>query len=100
MKRSEILATATELINGDRAQQYGDAKTTHQAIEDIVNILYTIQQEEVTAGRSKGFPPATAAYVFQIATKMVRAARSPRKLDTWIDIAGYAALAGEAVSDE
>ena len=35
MKRDEILKEAENLINGDRAKDYGDAYTNHKRIADI-----------------------------------------------------------------
>ena len=35
MNRAEILTTAEQLINGDRARDYGDAATNFQRIADL-----------------------------------------------------------------
>ncbi len=86
MTRDEILAEAGRLINGDRAADYGDARRSFAAIAQIWSAIL---------GR-----PVTVDDVARcmIALKLVRAVNSPEKLDSWIDIAGYAALGGEIAS--
>ena len=39
MKRDEILRQAETLINGDRAQDYGDAKENFQDIGDLWSVF-------------------------------------------------------------
>jgi len=83
MKRDEILKTAEKLINGPRAQDYGDAYENHKRIADFWSIILG--------------QPVTVAQVYQcmIALKMARLIQTPDHDDSWIDICGYAALGGE-----
>lgn len=86
MTRSDILNEASRLINGDRAVDYGDARL---AFEDIGILWSTILRHHVS--------PMDVARCM-VAVKIVRLSSSPTKPDSWIDIAGYAALGGEIAS--
>ena len=39
MKREDILSEAENLINGDRAKDYGDAYVNHKRIADIWSVV-------------------------------------------------------------
>jgi hypothetical protein len=82
MKRDQLLHKAEELINGDRAKEYGDAKKN---FEDIAKLWSVVLEVEIT-------PQQMALCMI-----MVKAARLMKTdhEDSWIDIAGYAALGGE-----
>jgi hypothetical protein len=82
MKREEILQTAENLINGDRAKEYGDAQKN---LQDIADLWSVILEKEVTLEQ------------VSLCMIMVKAARlmKTNHLDSWIDICGYAALGGE-----
>lgn len=82
MKRDQLLHKAEELINGDRAKDYGDAKKN---FEDIARLWSVVLGIEVTAQQ------------MALCMIMVKAARLMKTdhEDSWIDIAGYAALGGE-----
>lgn len=83
MNRQEILTVAEELVNGPRAEDYGDAAENFQRVADLWSPIFG---QEVTK-----------AQVVQamIGLKLSRLINSPEHTDTWIDIAGYAALGGE-----
>jgi hypothetical protein len=82
MKRDQLLHKAEELINGDRAKEYGDAKKN---FDDIAKLWSVVLEVEIT-------PQQMALCMI-----MVKAARLMKTdhEDSWIDIAGYAALGGE-----
>ena len=82
MKRDEILRQAETLINGDRAQNYGDAKENFQDIADLWSVFLKteINTEQVA--------------VCMILMKCARLMKS-NHMDGWVDICGYAALGGE-----
>ena len=82
MNRAEILSKAESLINGPRAHEYGDAKKN---FEDIARLWSVVLDTEVT-------PQQMALCMI-----MVKAARLMKTdhEDSWVDIAGYAALGGE-----
>lgn len=86
--REWFLTEAETLINGDRANDYGEAKMNHQRIADIWSIVLDV---EVT-------PEQVVACM--IGVKLARLAENIDKDDSWIDIIGYAALGGEIVNAE
>lgn len=86
MKRKELLLKAADLIDGDRAAIYGDARENH---ERIAAMWSAILGQDLTADQ---------VYMCMIALKLARLANTPDHEDSWIDIAGYAALGGESVT--
>lgn len=85
MKRDELLLKAAELVNGARADVYGDAYENHQRIAKMWEVILgtPITVEDV--------------YMCMIAVKLARLANMQNHEDSWVDIAGYAALGGEAL---
>jgi|13_taG_2_1085334.scaffolds.fasta_scaffold00878_4 hypothetical protein len=83
MNRAYFLDKAEELINGPRAHEYGDARENHQRIADVWGMILGIDIE----------PEQVCACM--IGLKLARLANSTQQDDTWVDIAGYAALGGE-----
>ena len=87
MKRDEILHTASELINGDRAKDYGDAYLNHMRIADFWN-SYLDHEIKLTPT-----DVATMMMLLKIARLI-----NEYKEDSFVDICWYAALAGEMSS--
>ena len=87
MTREEVLELAGDLTSAVRDEVYGDPLTNHERIAELWSaILNTdITREEVV--------------LCMIAVKMSRLCRSPEHADSWVDIAGYAAIGGE-MTDE
>lgn len=83
MKREEVLETAKSLVCGDRAKAYGDAKENFGSIATMWEeyLGYPINADDVA--------------IMMILLKIARMKTGTFKEDTFIDIAGYAALAGE-----
>jgi len=88
MKREELLQKASDLVNGDRAAVYGDAWDNHSRIARIWSGILGqhIKPEQV--------------YMCMIGLKLARLANTPEHLDSWIDVAGYAALGGEGLTEK
>lgn len=84
MKRAELLQKSADLIDGDRAKIYGDARENH---ERIATMWSAILGQDLTADQ---------VYMCMIAVKLARLANTPDHEDSWVDIAGYAALGGES----
>jgi hypothetical protein len=82
MKRDEILKEAENLINGDRAKDYGDAYTNHKRIADIWSVILG---KEVTVKE---------VILCMVGMKLARLTHDSKN-DSWIDVCGYAALGGE-----
>jgi hypothetical protein len=83
MNRDEILNKACDLINGQRAKDYGDAM---QNFANIAAGWSVILGDYVS--------PAQVALCMDW-LKTCRLIGSPDHLDSWIDKAGYTALGGE-----
>lgn len=87
MKREMVLKEAEELIYAARDEIYGDPRTNHQRIADLWSAILDvdIEPEDVV--------------LCMIAVKMSRLCRTATHEDSWVDIAGYAAL-GSEITDE
>tara|TARA_Y100000401_G_scaffold59776_1_gene47445 strand:- start:581 stop:856 length:276 start_codon:yes stop_codon:yes gene_type:complete len=85
MTRDEILQTACDLINGDRAKEYGDAYLNHARIAALWTTYVRSKPDDLT--------PIDVAMML-VLMKVARSIETPKD-DSFIDIAGYAALAGE-----
>ena len=86
-ERARILSTAKKLINGDRADAYGEPKENFGRIAALWNAQLGKKLSE----------PLTAedvAYAL-VQLKMSRLANTPGHEDSLVDVAGYIALAGE-----
>jgi hypothetical protein len=81
--REVILDTAKELISGDREQTYGSA---HESFNRIARLWEVILDTPVTA---------TDVARCMVAMKLSRLQGNDEHGDSWIDIAGYAALGAE-----
>ena len=89
MKRDEVLDKAKELINGQRAKDYGDAYHNHGRIAEGWNIII--------GGALKSHGHVTPAHV-ALMMDWVKSARLVENIDhedSWIDKAGYSALGAE-----
>ncbi|AXQ65190.1 hypothetical protein SEA_SCHMIDT_71 [Gordonia phage Schmidt] len=83
MDKGAILAKAAELVAGDRAKDYGDARTNHQRIADLWSVVLGKRVE----------PHEVAACM--VLLKVARLVETPDHLDSWVDMAGYAGIGGE-----
>ena len=88
MNRDDILKTAMELINGDRAKDYGDVHENHQRIAELWSVVFGIK---ITVYQ---------VVLCLILLKVARLIYSPKKIDSWVDIGGYTGLGGEFVEKE
>lgn len=87
--RELILETAKGLVAGRRSDEYGDPNENFSAIADMWTAYC----------RRKGsyFMSAHDVAAFTIMIKLSRIAYNPKSWDSWVDIAGYAALGAETV---
>ena len=90
MTKEEILKKAKELITGDRNDTHGDAFQNHAEIAEFWNIFL-----------DKKFQPMASITAEDVALMMVlmKISRNNQgkknNLDNFIDMCGYAAIAGE-----
>lgn len=83
--RAEILTIAEEAINGERARSYGDPAEGFGK----TGALWATH-----LGLDKPLTPTDVA-IMLILLKISRLGVSPDHQDSWVDVAGYAALGGE-----
>ena len=89
MKRDEILDLSKELINGQRAKDYGDAFDNHNRIAEGWNIITN------SALVSHGALTAQHVVLMMDWVKTARLLNTLDHDDSWIDKVGYSALGGE-----
>lgn len=82
MNRTELLESVTVALS-DRGSAYGDASENFQRIADMWSVILSrrVTVKEVALCMS--------------AVKMARLVETPDHADSWIDLAGYAALGVE-----
>ena len=90
--RYYFLDKAEEYIGGPRNRQYGDARENFYRISQILN---AILEDKL---KSKLTEEDVAQ--ISIGIKLARLRHTPDHEDSWIDIAGYAALGGEVSCEE
>jgi len=84
---SRLLDEARRILNVDRQDEYGNSHDTHRRIAAMWNQIVP------QGGRVR---PQDVA-LMMIAVKVIRAAKNPDHKDSWVDIAGYAAIGGSMV---
>ena len=87
MDKTEILTEATTLVNGPRAERYGDFADQMTAIAQAFNAL-----------RGKELTDRDVAFILLL-LKMKRL-DTGWDTDSAVDLAGYAALIGEAFCND
>jgi hypothetical protein len=88
-RRAETLLTAESLVNGDRNVQYGDPNQDFARTADLWNAY--LDRRIITA---------TDVAVMQSLLKISRISWNPKKLDSWVDLAGYAACGADCAGAE
>lgn len=81
-KAADLLQHASELINGERAKDYGEPQ---QSFEKIAKLWSTYLHHEITV---------TDVGMLMILLKVARNGRGRNKPDNFVDICGYASLVG------
>jgi len=85
----QISFRASQLVNGDRAQQHGDKLQNHQNIATLWNAYLKIRRDPTSP------LDAHDAAIFQALLKIARTQSGNHNVDDYVDGAGYLALAGE-----
>jgi len=88
MKASEILDTAAKLVSGDREASYGDKTQNHKNIADLWSAYLGVP-----------ISPGQAA-IMMLLLKVARTKTGSGTEDNYIDMAGYAGVAGEINSKD
>lgn len=83
MKREKLLKEALKIVKGARQKNYG---TPEDNFQRIANFWTDYTGIEITPGD---------VAVMMILMKAARLMNDPSHMDSWVDIAGYAACGGE-----
>ena len=86
MNRDETLEKALDIIQGDRHNEYGPAQGH---FKEAASVWSLIMKKEVTASQ---------VILCLAALKLVRLSTKNDHQDSWVDLAGYAALGNEVSS--
>ena len=81
----ELLSKAIEIVGGDRQKEYGDKVDNHNNIAKLWSAYLDVKIE------------AHDVSVMMILLKVARTKIGTRTKDTYVDMAGYAAIAGQIV---
>ena len=93
MKAKAIAQKATDLVGGDRKEAYGDV------IDGLTKIAVYWNAELEATGNAPPRPLAPADVAkFMILLKLARADTGPFRIDNYVDMSGWSAIAGEAAS--
>ncbi len=83
MRKNEICEIAAELVAGDRDAAYGDVVVQYQKLADMWSAYIG---QPITASQ---------ASMMMALSKISRTTVGPHRLDNYVDLAGYAGVAGE-----
>lgn len=86
------LDEAKRLINADRNQEYGEP---YENFSDIASMINVILRSILKEGERVKVEHVA---MIMIIVKLSRMTTSPRKLDSWVDIAGYVGTGWESIS--
>lgn len=89
--RDLVLDTAKGLISGKRDEEYGNPVDNFTAIASLWNAYLSRKQT------GNLLPHDVAALMMMV--KLARIANNPKSWDSWVDLAGYAALGAETVEN-
>lgn len=93
MNAMTLIEAAANLVGGDRKDAYGDVLSG-------LNRIAIYWNAEMAATGNAPPRPLTAADVakFMVLLKLARADTGPLRMDNFVDMAGWAAIAGEAAA--
>ena len=92
MTKEEILAKASDLISNDRNKSHGDAFNNHAEIAEFWNIFLDKKLNPMAS------ITADDVAIMMILLKISRHTQGDKNnMDNFVDMAGYAAIAGDIV---
>lgn len=91
MTRKEILEAAEKCVCGQREEEYG---TPEDSFRRIAELWTPVIRQCVPPGADVCVLPETVALMMAL-LKVARLMANPQHLDSWVDLAGYAACGGE-----
>ena len=87
-KIKEILNTAETILGGERENEYGDKRTNHN---NIATLWSAYLDKEIKA---------RDVAILMVLLKIARAKFGHPSMDTYIDMVGYSAIAGELAHED
>ena len=94
MNRSEILSRADTYVNNDRNTQYGEPEDAFGMIADLWVAYLDGREENILPNSIDSYDVACMLGLMKVA----RMSRRPMNPDSCVDLAGYAACAGEILN--
>jgi hypothetical protein len=97
MKAKELLNAASDLIGGQRAEDYGDKYVNHFRIAKLWT-MWLQERAEAWVEEQEDPRPSITPYdvaMMMLLVKVARLMHSPGHQDSHIDIAGYASILEE-----
>lgn len=91
MTRKEILEAAEKCVCGQREEDYGTPEDNFKLIAELW--MPVIRQCVPPGADVRVLPEAVA--LMMVLLKVARLLNNPQHLDSWVDLAGYAACGGE-----
>lgn len=88
MNRDELLKLTAEAISGGRETNYGSPE---KSLTWISRLWSAFLEREIT--------PAEVSLMLAL-LKVARLKNNPKHVDSWVDLAGYAAIGAEAVTQK
>ena len=87
MTRDEILKTAGDLVNGERAKDYGPVRKNHEDIAVGWSVIFGVPVNAHQVARAMAW------------LKIARLSKTDTHIDSYVDAAAYIALAGEIATE-
>lgn len=84
----KVLAEAKRFVCGERDQSYGDPEDSFRMISNLWTAYHGVE-----------FTPVDVSIMMGL-LKVARLASNPQHMDSWVDLAGYAACGGEIAGKE
>lgn len=94
--RQRVLKEAERCVCGNREQDYGTPEESFRAIAQLWEIYI---RERMVILTDVCFDPEDVAIMMAL-LKIARLANNPEHMDSWVDLAGYAACGGEIAGRE
>lgn len=95
--REKVLAEAKRCVCGERDQSYGGPEDSFRLIAKLWEPY--VKEKIVPKGTPVDIEPEDVAIMMGL-LKVARLASNPQHMDSWVDLAGYAACGGEITGKE
>ena len=95
--REKVLAEAKRCVCGERDQSYGGPEDSFRLIAKLWEPY--VREKMVPKGTPVDIEPEDVAIMMGM-LKIARLASNPTHMDSWVDLAGYAACGGEIAGKE